>query len=197
SGPVPALVRLSVRSRGRLARAPGHRGPRGAGGALRARAGRHDAHAALGGAAADRRPRDDAARAALERGRRAARDVVADGGDGALLRALAGVGRVARGARRGVALAPRRASLLGRAGRAMIDRDEVRHVARLARLELSDEEVDRMAVELAGVLQHISTISELDLAGVAPTSHVVAVENALRPDEPRPSLTRERALASA
>jgi aspartyl-tRNA(Asn)/glutamyl-tRNA(Gln) amidotransferase subunit C len=79
----------------------------------------------------------------------------------------------------------------------MIDRDEVRHVARLARLELSDEEVDRMAVELAGVLEHISTISELDLDGVAPTSHVVAVENALRPDEPRPSLTRERARASA
>jgi aspartyl-tRNA(Asn)/glutamyl-tRNA(Gln) amidotransferase subunit C len=79
----------------------------------------------------------------------------------------------------------------------MIDRDEVRHVARLARLELSDEEVDRMAIELAGVLEHISTISELDLAGVAPTSHVVAVENALRPDEPRPSRTRERALAPA
>jgi aspartyl-tRNA(Asn)/glutamyl-tRNA(Gln) amidotransferase subunit C len=79
----------------------------------------------------------------------------------------------------------------------MIDRDEVRHVARLARLELSDEEVDRMAVELAGVLEHISTIDELDLSGVAPTSHVVAVENALRPDEPRPSLSRERALAGA
>jgi aspartyl-tRNA(Asn)/glutamyl-tRNA(Gln) amidotransferase subunit C len=79
----------------------------------------------------------------------------------------------------------------------MIDRDEVRHVARLARLELNDEEVDRMAVELAGVLEHISTIGELDLDGVAPTSHVVAVENALRPDEPRPSLTRERALAGA
>ena len=79
----------------------------------------------------------------------------------------------------------------------MIDRDEVRHVARLARLELSDEEVDRMAVELAGVLEHISTIDELDLEGVAPTSHVVAVENALRADEPRPSLARERVLESA
>ena len=79
----------------------------------------------------------------------------------------------------------------------MLERAQVDHVARLARLELSDEEVDRMAVELAGVLEHISTISELDLDGVAPTSHVVAVENALRADEPRPSLTRERALASA
>ena len=79
----------------------------------------------------------------------------------------------------------------------MIDRDEVRHVARLARLELSDDEVEGMARELAGVLAHIATIDELDLDGVAPTSHVVAVENALRADEPRPSLPRERALADA
>ena len=79
----------------------------------------------------------------------------------------------------------------------MIDRAEVLHVARLARLELSDEEVDRMAGELSAVLGHIEKISELDLAGVAPTSHVVEVANALRPDEPRPSLPREEALASA
>ena len=79
----------------------------------------------------------------------------------------------------------------------MIEREEVRHVARLARLALSDAEVDRMAVELAGVLEHIATIEELDLEGVPPTSHVVAVENALRPDVPRPSLPRERALESA
>lgn len=79
----------------------------------------------------------------------------------------------------------------------MIDRDEVRHVARLARLQLSEDEVEGMARELAGVLAHIATIDELDLEGVAPTSHVVAVENALRADEPRPSLPRERALADA
>ena len=79
----------------------------------------------------------------------------------------------------------------------MIDAGEVRHVARLARLELSDEEVERMAAELAGVLDHIARISELDLEGVAPTAHVVAVENALRADEPWPSLPRERALADA
>ncbi len=64
----------------------------------------------------------------------------------------------------------------------MIEREEVRHVARLARLQLSDEEVDRMAVELAGVLDHIATIAQLDLEDVEPTSHVVAVENALRAD---------------
>jgi aspartyl-tRNA(Asn)/glutamyl-tRNA(Gln) amidotransferase subunit C len=79
----------------------------------------------------------------------------------------------------------------------MIERAEVRHVARLARLQLSDDEVDRMAVELAGVLDHIATIEQLDLDAVEPTSHVVAVENALRADEPQPSLSREQALASA
>ena len=79
----------------------------------------------------------------------------------------------------------------------MIDRAEVLHVARLARLALSDEEVDRMARELSVVLDHIEKISELDLDGVPPTSHVVEVEDALRDDEPRPSLPREQALAAA
>ena len=79
----------------------------------------------------------------------------------------------------------------------MIDRAEVLHVARLARLELSEEEVDRMADELSAVLGHIEKISELDLEGVAPTSHVVEVSGALRADEPRPSLPREEALAAA
>jgi len=79
----------------------------------------------------------------------------------------------------------------------MIDLETVRHVARLARLELSDAEAERMAAELSGVLTHIETIGELDLAGVAPTSHVVAVENALREDVPVPCLDRARVLAGA
>jgi len=79
----------------------------------------------------------------------------------------------------------------------MIDRDEVLHVARLARLELSADEVERMARELSAVLEHIEKISELDLDGVPPTSHVVEVANALRADEPRPSLPREEALGGA
>ncbi len=79
----------------------------------------------------------------------------------------------------------------------MIDRDEVLHVARLARLALSDEEVGRMTRELSAVLDHVERIDELDLDGVAPTSHVVEIENALRPDEPRPSLPRATALAAA
>ena len=79
----------------------------------------------------------------------------------------------------------------------MIDRAEVLHVARLARLKLTDEEVDRMAGELSSILGHIDTISQLDLDDVPPTSHVVAVEHALRADEPGPCLTREVALAQA
>lgn len=79
----------------------------------------------------------------------------------------------------------------------MIDREQVLHVARLARLELSDDEVERMAHELSGILDHVDKIGELELDDTEPTSHVVALENVLRADEPRPSLDRERALASA
>jgi aspartyl-tRNA(Asn)/glutamyl-tRNA(Gln) amidotransferase subunit C len=79
----------------------------------------------------------------------------------------------------------------------VIDREQVLHVARLARLELSEEEVDRMVGELSNVLTHIEKISELHLDGVPATTHVVEVANALRPDEPRPCLPREVALASA
>ncbi len=79
----------------------------------------------------------------------------------------------------------------------MIDRDQVRHVARLARLRLSDEEVERMAAELAGVLAHIATIDELDLEGVEPTSYVLGAGSALREDVPVPSLPREVALSQA
>ena len=79
----------------------------------------------------------------------------------------------------------------------MIDREQVLHVAKLARLELSDDEVERMAGELSGVMAHIDKIGELDLDGVPPTTHVVEVANALRPDEPRPSLPREVALEQA
>jgi aspartyl-tRNA(Asn)/glutamyl-tRNA(Gln) amidotransferase subunit C len=79
----------------------------------------------------------------------------------------------------------------------MLSRDQVLHVARLARLELSEEEVERMAAELAKVLDYVELIGTLDLDGVEPTSHVVAVENVLREDEPRPSLPQDVALASA
>ncbi len=79
----------------------------------------------------------------------------------------------------------------------MLSRDQVRHVARLARLELSEDEQRRMSEELSKVLDHIEKIGELDLEDVEPTSHVIDVENVLRPDEPRKGLERERALEQA
>jgi aspartyl-tRNA(Asn)/glutamyl-tRNA(Gln) amidotransferase subunit C len=79
----------------------------------------------------------------------------------------------------------------------MLDRDQVLHVARLARLELSDEEVERMASELSHVLDHIEKIRELDLEGVPPTSHVVDAASPLRPDDPTPCLDREVVLEAA
>ena len=79
----------------------------------------------------------------------------------------------------------------------MIDRDQVLHVARLARLELTEPELERMAEELSGILDHVERMNELDLDGVEPTSHVVVLENVLRPDEPRPSWPRDRILEEA
>ncbi len=79
----------------------------------------------------------------------------------------------------------------------MIDREQVLHVARLARLRLTEEEVESMTGELSSILDHIEKIGELDLDDVAPTSHVIELENVLRADEPRPSLPRELALGEA
>lgn len=79
----------------------------------------------------------------------------------------------------------------------MIDRAQVLHVARLARLELSEPEIERFAGELSHILEHIERIEGLDLEGVPPTSHVVDIVNRLRPDVPTPSLAPETALAQA
>ena len=81
--------------------------------------------------------------------------------------------------------------------RRVIDREQVLHVARLARLRLSDDEVERMSSELSGVLEHVDRIAQLDLEDTEPTSHVVDLENVLRADEPRPSWPRERILELA
>ena len=81
--------------------------------------------------------------------------------------------------------------------RRVIDRDEVLHVARLARLRLGEDEIEPLARELSAILDHVAHIGELDLEGVAPTSHVVEMTGALRADEPRESLPREVAFAQA
>jgi aspartyl-tRNA(Asn)/glutamyl-tRNA(Gln) amidotransferase subunit C len=78
-----------------------------------------------------------------------------------------------------------------------IDRAAVDHVARLARLDLSDDERERMRVELGHILEHAERIQALDLDGVPPTSHSVSIRNAMRPDEVTPSLPADEALRNA
>ena len=78
-----------------------------------------------------------------------------------------------------------------------IDRETVMHVARLARLDLTAAEADRLTIELDAILEAVSKVSELDLADVPPTSHPLDLVNVWADDEPRPSLTVEEALANA
>jgi aspartyl-tRNA(Asn)/glutamyl-tRNA(Gln) amidotransferase subunit C len=78
-----------------------------------------------------------------------------------------------------------------------IDRQAVDHVARLARLALDENERERMMGELAQILDHAEKIQELDLDAVKPTAHSLPIHNVMRPDEVRPGLTQEEALANA
>jgi aspartyl-tRNA(Asn)/glutamyl-tRNA(Gln) amidotransferase subunit C len=78
-----------------------------------------------------------------------------------------------------------------------IDREQVLHVARLARLDLTPDEVDRLTGELGAILDAVSKVSELDLADVPPTSHPLDLVNAWAEDEPHDSLPLEEALANA
>ncbi len=78
-----------------------------------------------------------------------------------------------------------------------ITRDEVLHVAKLARLELSDDEVDRLTRELGAILEAVGKVAELDLDGVPPTSHPLELVNAWGEDEARPSLPLDEAFANA
>ena len=78
-----------------------------------------------------------------------------------------------------------------------ITRADVAHVADLARLELTEEELDLFTDQLAQVLDHAADVASLDLTGVAPTAHAMAVSNVLRPDEVRPGLDRDEVLEQA
>jgi aspartyl-tRNA(Asn)/glutamyl-tRNA(Gln) amidotransferase subunit C len=78
-----------------------------------------------------------------------------------------------------------------------ISRDEVLHVARLARLELSDEELDRFAEQLSAILDAVGKVAELELDGVDPTSHPLDLVNVWAEDEPKPCLGVDEALANA
>ena len=79
----------------------------------------------------------------------------------------------------------------------MISRADVEHVARLARLHLTDEELERMRVQLDAILAYIDKLKALDVDGVEPTSHAVPLVNVMRPDEVRASLSQADALANA
>ena len=78
-----------------------------------------------------------------------------------------------------------------------ISRDEVVHVARLARLALTEEELDRFAGQLDAILEAVGKVSELDLSEVEPTMNPLSLSNVWAEDEPRPSLSVEEALANA
>ena len=80
---------------------------------------------------------------------------------------------------------------------ARLSRDDVAHVATLARLALTEDEIDHLTVDLAGILEHVQDMAGLDLAGVETTAHPLGLVNVLRADVPRPSLDRAEVLAMA
>lgn len=78
-----------------------------------------------------------------------------------------------------------------------LSRDDVAHVARLARLELTEEELATYTDQLAGILEHAADVAALDTTGVPPTAHPLAIVNVLRPDVVRPGIDRDEVLAAA
>ena len=80
---------------------------------------------------------------------------------------------------------------------ASISRSDVEHVADLARLHLTDEELDRMQAQLSKIIDAIDTLQQVDTSHVGPTASVIQIENVMRDDEARPGMGREAALANA
>lgn len=78
-----------------------------------------------------------------------------------------------------------------------ITREEVRHVAHLARLDLAEDVLDKMAEQLDGILGYMETLNRIDTEGITPTAHAVTLQTPMREDERRPHLRREEALANA
>jgi aspartyl-tRNA(Asn)/glutamyl-tRNA(Gln) amidotransferase subunit C len=99
--------------------------------------------------------------------------------------------------RRPIAAIPRRSTASGRIDPMAITRDEVLHVARLARLALTEEEISKFQEQLSAILEAVGKVDELDLADVEPTAHPLDLSNVWAADEPMPSLDLEDALANA
>lgn len=78
-----------------------------------------------------------------------------------------------------------------------ISREEVAHLARLARLAVTDDELDKFAGQLDVILQSVARVGEVAAQDIPPTSHAVPLRNVFREDQPRPGLTQEQALAAA
>jgi aspartyl-tRNA(Asn)/glutamyl-tRNA(Gln) amidotransferase subunit C len=79
----------------------------------------------------------------------------------------------------------------------MIDRETVKHVAQLARLGMTEEEIDIFAIQLSAILENIAKLQEVDVTGVSPTAHASRLNNIMRPDIPQPSYAPEVLLANA
>jgi aspartyl-tRNA(Asn)/glutamyl-tRNA(Gln) amidotransferase subunit C len=82
-------------------------------------------------------------------------------------------------------------------GEPTLTRDDAAYVARLARIDLTDDELDRYAVQLAAVIGHAAALAALDTTGVEPTAHPLPLRNVTRADAPQPSLDRDEVLAQA
>ncbi len=78
-----------------------------------------------------------------------------------------------------------------------IDKETIKHVAHLARIDLQPNELDKLSANLQDILGFIDKLSSLDVEKVSPTSHILPISNVLREDEPRTSLTPEKALENA
>ncbi len=78
-----------------------------------------------------------------------------------------------------------------------ISKQEVEHVAKLARLELSEQEKEKLTDQLSNILTYVEKLNELNTAGIEPTAHVLDIKNVMRDDVGRPSLSQDRALANA
>jgi len=78
-----------------------------------------------------------------------------------------------------------------------LNREAVKHVALLARLELTEEEIEKFTSQLNSILEYFEQLNELDTSDVPPTSHVISMENVFREDEVQPSLSPDDALAGA